>query len=306
MEKENGKKFHLSQKTFFLTYPRCNEEKQTIFNYCLVKFKPKVLIVVKELHQDDENFHFHVWMEFENRISTNNPRYFDIQNYHCNIGKIRNSECNSRRNAIKYMTKKDKEPLVFGCDIDDKTTKLEISKRLVEGEKICDLIPFYPSLLYDYEKLRNNTILYNIDKHKIGKNIERKCFWIYGESGIGKSYLVRMAFDTLYEKGNNIWWDGYSNEDIVLFDDFDRSCVKFSYYLKIWSDNYRFNAEVKGGIIQPKYTKFIVTSNYSIEDLFYNKFDEENELVNALKRRFKEIHMLEQKEQDYIINIINS
>ena len=46
-----------------------------------------------------------------------------------------------------------------------------------------------------------------------------------------------MAFDTLYEKGNNIWWDGYSNEDIVLFDDFDRSCVKFSYYLKIWSDN---------------------------------------------------------------------
>ena len=80
MEKENGKKFHLSQKTFFLTYPHCNEEKQTIFNYCLVKFKPKVLIVVKELHQDDENFHFHVWMEFENRISTNNPRYFDEKN----------------------------------------------------------------------------------------------------------------------------------------------------------------------------------------------------------------------------------
>lgn len=302
---EEKQKFYMKQKSFFLTYPQCNEEKQTIFNYCLVKFKPMVLVVSKEIHQDG-NFHFHVWMEFEKQIIIRNARYFDINQYHCNIGKIRKTECNSRKNAIKYMTKTDKEPLVFGCDIDNSTSRTEIAKRLIDGEKLNDLVILYPSIIYDYEKLRNNIILYNIDKHKIDINIERKCFWIYGDSGVGKSYLVRMAFKELYEKGNNIWWDGYNSEDVVLFDDFDKTCVKFSYYLKIWSDNYRFNAEVKGGIIQPNYTKFIVTSNYNIEDLFYNKYNEDNELIKALKRRFKEIHMLEFKEQNSIIEILRN
>ena len=98
----------------------------------------------------------------------------------------------------------------------------------------------------------------------------------------------------------------FGEEKTVLIDDFDKTCVKLSYYLKIWGDNYRFNGEIKGSIIQPIYNKLIITSNYNIEELFYDEEKPDIELVNALKRRFKEIHMLEQKEQDYIINIINS
>ena len=30
---EEKQKFYMKQKSFFLTYPQCNEEKQTIFNY---------------------------------------------------------------------------------------------------------------------------------------------------------------------------------------------------------------------------------------------------------------------------------
>ena len=118
----------------------------------------------------------------------------------------------------------------------------------------------------------------------------RKCFWLYGPSGIGKSRLVRDSFNEIYEKSNNIWWDGYNNEKIVLIDDFDKTCIKLSYYLKIWGDNYRFNGEIKGSIIQPIYEKLIITSNYNIETLFYNEENPDNELIDALKRRYEEIY----------------
>lgn len=73
----------------------------------------------------------------------------------------------------------------------------------------------------------------------------------------------------LYEKSQNKWFDGYCNERIVLIDDFDHqggNCL--GHYLKRWADKWIVKAEVKGNTVQLKHEWFVITSNYSINDLF--------------------------------------
>jgi len=50
--------------------------------------------------------------------------------------------------------------------------------------------------------------LYNLLHNKPYEG-ERKCFWLYGKPGAGKS---RMANDipNAYRKPINKWWDGYN------------------------------------------------------------------------------------------------
>jgi hypothetical protein len=58
--------------------------------------------------------------------------------------------------------------------------------------------------------------------------------------------------------------------------------------MKLWADRFPFTGEVKGSavIIEPGQFVLIVTSNYPIEKCFTNQED-----VDALRRRFNEIHM---------------
>ena len=65
----------------------------------------------------------------------------------------------------------------------------------------------------------------------------RKCWWIYGKPGIGKSYAVRAVYPNLYVKSSTKWWDGYTNQDVVLVDELDSDALK--HYVKIWEEPYR-------------------------------------------------------------------
>lgn len=117
--------------------------------------------------------------------------------------------------------------------------------------------------------------------------------WIYGRAGTGKSLSVATEFPNHYPKPRTQWWDGYQLEPVVCCDDVGKYDVRLGDRFKQWADCFPFIAENKGGsvIIRPKH--FIVTSQYTIEDIW-----EDPETREALNRRFR---VIEKTEEDIVI-----
>lgn len=108
--------------------------------------------------------------------------------------------------------------------------------------------------------------------------------WWWGPPGCGKSH---KAYELgCYDKEPNKWFGGYNGKDSIVIQDLDHDNAKWmGYHLKKWADKYPFTAEVKGKQVCIRPPEVIVTSNYTIEELYSDTM-----LVAALHRRFKVSH----------------
>lgn len=292
-EKKEAKEkpFRFHSKSAFLTYPQCDKGKEWLMDFLKSK-DAKLCVIGEEDHHETLGKHLHAYVEFNKKIDTTNPRFFDYENYHPNIGMDKSNGKKdtkaSKTDMIKYVIK-DGDYIEYGIDVDEyleavKDKRAYIAKELMEGKKtLCEAVEEEPKLLYTLGTIQKNLTLFRAIKKESEFKGKRICYWIYGASGIGKSYGVRQLFPSLYIKDSNKWWDGYINQDAVLMDDLDSEILQ--HHIKIWSDNYAFIGETKGGSISPSYGTFIVTSNFTIDELY-----KVEKIREAIKRRFRFIN----------------
>lgn len=118
--------------------------------------------------------------------------------------------------------------------------------------------------------------------------------WIHGAPGTGKSHCARAFDPQAYIKPQNKWFDGYHGQACIILDDCDTNVL--GHYLKIWADKYSCTGETKGGTIQLRHTKFIVTSNYHPSELW----TENAVMLAAIERRF-DIFEKTSREQEIVL-----
>lgn len=160
-----------------------------------------------------------------------------------------------------------------------KRTDLDaIGKKIIEGASLREVALEHPGAYMQYGKGMRDL------KAQIAESYNHddvRGHWYWGPPGTGKSRKAREENPDAYIKAQNKWFDGYAGEAVILLDDLDSNCL--GHYLKIWADRYSCPGEVKGSSVNLVHTKIIITSNYSIDDLW----PEDSEMCAAIKRRFK-------------------
>nr|WAE42184.1 MAG: replication associated protein [Cressdnaviricota sp.] len=240
------KKFRLSAKRIFLTYPRCDLTKEQVLEFLKTKGLIVCYYIAVEEHKtityDDWHVdglpigtHLHIAVQFATKINTTDQRFFDTKGFHPNVQSTR-----SWHNVVSYVIK--------GGDyihkqVFDNTTHENYKKRksdFTEWEhdnEFKALEPVHwPIQLPNLESFPD-------DNHT---NIKQRHLWIVGIPNSGKTTWVQNTFEgkQVFSRSDTAYpYDDYQGQQVILFDDITPN---FTELISI-STEWRINQRVYGG-----------------------------------------------------------
>lgn len=93
-----------------------------------------------------------------------------------------------------------------------------------------------------------------------------ECHVYWGPTRSGKSRKAHELAPTAYRKPDGDWWDGYSGQEDVVFDDFYGS-IAAREFLKV-VDRYPHSVPIKGGMVPFLAKRVFITSNCPPEEWY--------------------------------------
>jgi len=188
-------------------------------------------------------------------------------------------------------------PWTFGIRPARLNTKGDLARRNKELQDMGALTALDAGLISvkDYDRVKKCLNNIKIDRLAINpiESSHTRGTWIYGLPGVGKSRYARDNYKDIYLKAQNKWFDNYDGQATILLEDHDNGCL--GHLLKLWMDHYPVSGETKGGNVALVHRDFLVTSNYTIDELYAK---DGQEMIDAIKRRCKIIHMDKPFEKD--------
>lgn len=134
---------------------------------------------------------------------------------------------------------------------------------------------------------------------------DAECYWIFGPTGTGKSHLVWDNWPKGYRHtmADVKFMEGYQpmnpkHQECVIMEEMSPYKVKWGDFLKGLADKWPYNANVKGSCVFIRPKIIVVTSNYTIRDIWGDPAT-----YLPLERKFKQLHKTrkEQKLEDLLL-----
>lgn len=236
----------------------------------------RYMVYGREKGSEEETPHLQGYVALRKQRDFNTIRKIFNKNH---IEKRRGTE----KQASDYC-KKDNDFWEFGTISNPgKRTDIErLHESVLKGDSILSLWKSHPSMLKYYRGVRE----YQFAHLSNSKEFMKVTVDIYiGPAGCGKTKTAIERFPDIYwvvpGANGNVWWDGYTNQTAILFDDF-YGWIKYGQLLRLL-DGYRFQLPVKGGHTWKSWSNVIITSNKQPEE-WYNKG-----ITPALRRRINTI-----------------
>lgn len=111
--------------------------------------------------------------------------------------------------------------------------------------------------------------------------------WIYGPTGTGKTHTAFEENPGYYLKlTDGKWYDGYNHEEVIIVEEVGLKQAEHAEHYKRLLDKYPFRVETKGGSMNIRPRKVVITSNYHPREIWPG----EQSLMPIL-RRIKIRHM---------------
>lgn len=167
----------------------------------------------------------------------------------------------------------------------------DLKKSLDEGKTLKQISEDHFSHFLRYSRGIEKYMLLKTDP----RNWEMKVKVLCGATGVGKSRYCYEKYPDAYWKtksnGSNNWWDGYTNQSVVVVDEY-YGWFSWDFILRLL-DRYPMSVETKGGAVQFVARKIIFTSNQHPRDWYPNMVAKyawgADPCVNPLERRITKI-----------------
>lgn len=153
------KKFSITAKGWFLTYPKCSLTKEEVLKALKEKRDGlNQVVVARELHEDGQP-HIHAYLYYKDRFSCKNERFFDIDSFHPNVQSAKSLR------AVQAYIKKDGDFIQEGIDYASELTAIQdhkavLGKRFLDGEDPVQILQENPALFFDLQKIENSLTIW--------------------------------------------------------------------------------------------------------------------------------------------------